>query len=681
MVRREIKSFDIESSLGTVTLDVPFSLAAAVTSGRLSESDFGESVLFSADIYTDSVALSLKNIYIKLGRFSAPCDLLINGNKVGEVDGERDSYLFNVADALVEGNNKLALRFDGGIDRELLGIFAPIEIIRFNNAIIDKISVSQKHEGGSVNVGIRVDLIGNTENVRAVATLTSSVGQMYYAGLTRGKGSITIPDPLYWWPHGHGVQNLYKLTVNLYGETDIEDTKETRIGLRTVETAKATGGAALRVNGMTLLPMGAVYRAEKDLSAPTLERRMEAFITYASMANYNTLVIPKDSPRPVEKFYSLCDIHGIMVIEETDAIGEGFTDAIERRSLHPSLCLLDVADCENIEERAAALNSAVPELGFSIAEEFAAYPAHPSLPHIKTIDSALRGIAKNPVSPEMEAISDAETTSKILLGIIERFPYPATLEKLAYLSEVAAANKIAAAMKEMRLANGEAERAVFDGLGDLDIVASSSAIDGAARRKALQFYSHKFFAPVVLYADNDGGKILFSASSQRKLDFAGTIEYRIVDSKNVTVYKNSEPLEFDGMSSKKLFTRDLSEYVSGHEHEYFLEYALREGPSIICSDVLLFVPEKHFAFEDPEISCEISGSERKFSITITAKKFAKDVDFDFEGVDAVFSENYLNLTTTSPTKITVNITSGIETALHLKEILKIRSIYDTIGFQ
>ena len=681
MVRREIKSFDIETGLGVITLDAPFSLASAISSGRLSESDLGERISFSADVYTDSVALSMKNIYIKLGRFSAPCEVLINGNKVGEIDGERDSYLFNVAEALTEGSNKLTLCFNGGVDRELLGIFAPVEIIRFNNAIMDKIYVSQKHEDGAVTVGIRLDLIGNTENVRAVATLTSSVGQMYYAGLTRGKGSVTITDPLYWWPHGHGVQNLYKLTVNLYGETDIEDTKETRIGLCTVETAKAAGGAALTVNGITLLPMGAVYRAERDLSSPTIDRKNEAFITYAAMANYNTIVIPKGSPRPTERFYELCDVHGIMVIEEISSASEGFIEAVKSRSHHPSLCLLDVADCENIEECASALSSAVPELGFSIVESFTKYPAHPSFPHIKTLESVLRGAEKNPVSPAMEEISDAETTGKIILGIIERFPYPSTLEKLSYVSEVAAANKIAAAMKKMRLANGEAERAVFDGLGDVDIVASSAAIDGAARRKALQFYSHKFFAPIALYADNDGGRILFSVSSQRRLDLEGTLEYRIVDSKNVTVYKSSEPVEIDGMTSKKLFTRDLSEYIAGHEHEYFLEYSLREGASVISSDVLLFVPEKHFAFEDPEIYCEISGSERRFSMTITARKFAKDVEFDFEGVDAVFSENYLNLTSSSPTKITVNVTSGIETALHLREILKIRSINDVIKFQ
>lgn len=679
MVRREIRAFTAETSLGAVTLDAPFSIASAIASGKLSEAEKEGVIAFSADVYADSVALSIKNIYVKLGRFSAPCDVFINETKIGHVDGERLSYLFSASSALVEGNNKLTLEFNDG-DRETIGVFAPIEIVRFNNAIIDKISVSQKHDGGAVTVGIRLDMIGNTENVRAVATLTSSAGQMYYAGLTKGRGSITIPDPLYWWPHGHGVQNLYKLTVNLYGETDIEDTVETRIGLRTAETSRSVDGSSITVNGVTVLPMGAIFRAQKDLSSPTLERLTEAFITYAAMANYNTLVIPKDSPRPTERFYDLCDIHGIMVIEEVDGLSDGYVDTLERVTLHPSLVLLDVADCESIEAVAEKLNLAVPELGFSIVDSFASYPSHPSLPHIKALESAVSPAERNPTSLEMEKLSDKETTGRILLGILEKYPYPSSLEDLSYLSQLAAANAISKSIKELRLAEGASGRAVFDGLGDLSTAASSAAIDSTAHRKALQLYSHKFFAPIALYADNDEGKILFSISSQRKLDFSGTIEYRIADAKNVTVYKNSEPIEFDGMTAKKLFTRDLSEYIKGHEREYYLEYSLREGSSTVFTDVLLFVPEKHFAFEDPHIECEIAGSDKRFSMTVTAKSFAKDVVLDFDGAEAVFSDNYLNVTSSSPIKITLNVTSGIEASLHLKNALKVRSVYDSKKF-
>lgn len=678
MVRLEVKSFMLELNSGSVMLSPPFSLASAVDSGVVSLGELGETVTFTAEVETDAIALSMKNIYLKLGRLSAPCDVLVNGTVVGRADGEHLSYVFNASEALKEGENKLSLVFDSKCDPRDVGVFSPVEIVRFNNAIIDKVTLNQKHDGGAVTVGIRVDLLGNTENVRAVATLTSPVGQMYYAGLTRGKGSITIPDPLYWWPHGHGVQNLYKVTVNLYGEVDIEDTAEMRIGLRTVETLRSLDGSALSVNGASILPMGAVYRPERDLSLYENAKRIDAFITYAAMANYNTVVIPVGSTRPIDKFYELCDLHGIMVIEEISEVSPGYLDTLERISHHPSLALVDIRDGSKVLEITDAINLASPELGFSIAKDFAKYSAHPSLPCTKTLNSAISRKGRNPTSREMEKISDTQTTSKMLAGIVEKYPYPAGLEDLSYVSQLAQASKISGFIKTMRLSEGAAGRAVFDGLGDSKIVASPSAIDSAARRKALGFYAHKFFSPIALYADNDNGKILFSVSSQRKLDFSGTLEYRIADAKNVTIYRNTEELEFEGMSTKKLFTRDLSEYIKGHEQEYYLEYILRESTSVIYSDVLLFVPEKHFAFEDPDISFDITGSDKRFSITLTAKAFAKDVELCFDGVDGVLSDNYVCLTQNSPIKLTLNVWSGIETARNLKNALEIRSIYDLI---
>ena len=677
MVRRDIRIFSVDGIEKQVSLEAPFSLASAIAKGVISADGLGESVTFYADVQADAVALSIRNIFLKLGRFSAPCDVLINDKEIGHVDGERISYLLNAEGALNEGSNKLAFRFDTKNDPRDIGIFCAPQIVRFNNALIDKVTLYQKHNDGAVNVEIRVGMIGNTENVRAVATLTSPAGQMYYAGLTRGHGSINIPDPLYWCPHGHGIQNLYKVTVNLYGDVDIEDTAEMKIGLRTVEPAESVDSFALVVNGTEILPMGAVYRAERDLSVPENLKRIDAFITYAAMANCNTVVVPVDSPRPAERFYDLCDMHGIMVIEEIDKISEGYLDTLERSFHHPCVCLLDLLQQNSTDEIVQTLNLAAPELNFSITREFTVYPEHPSLPHTKTLEAAVPKDARIPTTPEMEMISDTETMGKILCGIIKRYPYPRNLESLSYLSQLASANIISETIKEIRLSKENQKRAVFDSLGDCETVASSSAIDSAARRKALGFYEHRLFAPISLYADNKNGVVTFSASSQRRLDFAGTLEYRIADSKNVTIYKNSEALEFDSMSAGELFARDFSDYIQGHENEYYLEYSLREGATTIYSDVLLFVPEKHFAFEDPKIDFNISGSDKRFSITLTAGAFAKDVELYFESVDAIFSENYLNLTQSTPLKITFNTLGGLETATQLKRELKIRSIFDT----
>jgi len=407
------------------------------------------------------------------------------------------------------------------------------------------------------------------------------------------------------------VQNLYKVIVNLYGDTDIEDTFETRIGLRTVETTKSVDGTLITVNGVSFLPFGAVFYADPKTKPSVADRRTEALITSASMANYNALIVPLDSYRPHKIFYDLCDVHGIMVIEELSNIEEGTMERLSRVSHHASLCLIDVIDNgDDLEALTEKLNLAAPQLAFSICDTAPRYDGHPSMPSMKTLAPALPAGEANPFSYTVESIGGADTMRTIILGIEEKYPYPFSIEDFTYLSMLSAANKIAKSTKEKRLAQGDLGRAVFNTLGDSELAISPSAIDFQARWKALHYRSARFFAPIVLYADASEGSVLFSVSSQRRIDFSGTVEYRIADSKNRTVYKDSEPLEFEGMTTKKLFTKDFSEHISGHEREYYLEYILRDGASVIYRDILLFVPEKYFKFEDPKISLDITGSDK-----------------------------------------------------------------------
>ena len=131
-------------------------------------------------------------------------------------------------------------------------------------------------------------------------------------------------------------------------------------------------------------------------------------------------------------------------------------------------------------------------------------------------------------------------------------------------------------------------------------------------------------------------------------------------------------------SSKKLFTKDLSEYVSGHEEEYYLEYYIREGLSISSRGTLLFTEPKNFRFADPKIDAKIVGRDKRYSITLSANAYAKDVEIDFGDADAVFYENYVDLTQNAPYKISFVLVNGEDSAEALAGSLKIRSLYDTI---
>ena len=676
MVKREIKKFKLDISDIIYECEAPATINSILRESGNDYRSLSGVISFDADMYVEQAAFVSKHTYIRVKSVKQPASLYLNGNLVGELCGDGMPKSFDISGRAALGANTVSIRFnlDECDRRGLVGVFEPIEVLRFSEAIIDRVHLLQTHEDGKVNVSLKLDLLGTTDNVRAVATLVSSAGQIYYAGLTRGKGSIHIPDPLYWWPRGFGVQNLYKLTVNLYGEVEVEDSFETKIGLSTITTSSAADGSTLLINGVRFLPMGATYEADECPDVTSYLKKEEALVTSAAMSQYNALVLPLGAVRPSERFFELCDIHGIVVIEEIDSFDDDNIERISRISHHASYGIADIVACSDIERLADCLNNAAPNLEYSILDKAHEYIKAPSLPSEKTLRSVVPEGERNLFSESVEAIADEGAIADMLLSVSKNYPYPATLSDFAYASALASAKRVGERVKECRMSLGETGRAVFSKLGDGDVRISSSAIDSFARWKPLQYYSARYFAPVALYAEVTPSGILFSASNEQRNDFIGTIEYRIADSSNHTIYKNSEACEFSAMSARRLFTRDLSEYISGHEREYYLEYYLKEGSSVVSRNTLLFVPEKYFKFEKPNINWQVSGFDRKFSITLTSDKFIKGLEIDFDGADAVLSENYIDVTSDAPIKISFTVTGALESASRLNDAVKIRTV-------
>ncbi|MBQ8414424.1 MAG: hypothetical protein IJX58_08475 [Clostridia bacterium] len=674
MVRREIKNFELIYGGESYPCSVPFSVKSVLSAEGVDTEGLDGQISFESDIYVDDAALAMRNFYLRVRGLDRAAKIYIGDKLLGETDGVTPVYNFDASDLLSKGNNRLSIRLDSDTENLLYaGMSETVEILRFSSAIIDTASLSQQHEEGSVKLSINLGLIGDPTSVRAVATLTSPSGQLYYAGLTKGQGSITVANPLYWWPKGQGVQNLYRLTISLYGDRDIEDSVDIRLGLRTAE--KGDGGSLL-INGCRVLPMGAVYIPDGDPDLKITNEKEAAIVTAASMAGYNCLLIPLGAPHPTGKFYEMCDVHGIMVIEEHSTLDTSAVESIKHRSNHPSLCLIDLIGEGDRSDDTYRLSSVLPDMSIRELREQPTYVGMPSLPSMKTLRAAIPEEERGLFSYSIEAISDEGAIRVMLLSVAERYPYPADLSAFAYASALASAHKVGEVIKDARLSLGGSGRGIFYRIADREMTVSPSAIDCRGRWKPLQYYSARHFAPITVYADYKDGKLTFSASSQRKIDCIGTLEYRIANASNITVYKGTVDCEIGSMTSSVIHTDDIAKYVSGNERDYYIEYFIKEGSFTLGRGTMLFVPEKHFRFKKPKIKSVITGADRRFSITLSSDVFVKDMELDFDGVDVVFEDNYFDLTSDAPVKINFTVTGGIETSYHLKDLLQMRSVYD-----
>ncbi len=678
MIRREIKEFKLSTDgVADFPVGIPFTVySALVELGRVKRGvgdpyDFKiESAKVSSILFADGNFFNGKYSYLRISGVETECNVYLNQTLLATLDGKRRMYLVDTLGALKEGDNHIEIEFTKPSMNS--GILGSIEFLKFNGAVIDGVKVTRREDDGAVTLDVELDTVGDAENVRAVATLISGSGQIYYGGFNKGHASVTVRDPLYWWPGCLGVHNVYKLSVNLYGEVEVVDTAEYKIGLSKMYSE----GARLSVNGISFTPMGAVYTPEDNLLPYESRKRTAAFVTSAAMANFNTFVIKADTALPSDEFFDLCDVHGIAVICQVTKIDDAMIDAISRLYHHPSFAPIDVIGFSpnEFDILKKELDRRAPGVEISVFDKAPEYFGEASIPVDKTMSAVISKEDENIFSDAMEKHSGGSVKA-MAYSVSNNYLYAWTPSDFAYLTRLSQAENCKDVMLKNRCDMLQNSRAVFSSVSAKRLI-SDSSVDHNVSWKALHYHAKKFFSPAVIRAEVLGTSVSFSASNAGKVAVFGSLEYRIVDSNNVVIYKNSRDIDIAEHSSHSLFSCDFSEHILSHERDRYLEFIFSEGSHVLSRGVELFVPEKRFEYKEPNIKAVIEGKDRRFSITLTAEKYAGAVELSFEGVDAVFSDNYFDITTPMPIKITFTVNSPIETTESLTKQLKIRSLYD-----
>ena len=117
---------------------------------------------------------------------------------------------------------------DAGIWREVRA--------EFYNTRLEDIRIRQEHRDGEAEL----EITAVTGAARTEAVLLDPDGAP--AGKAEAPGGetmrITVANPRLWWPNGLGDQPLYTLKIRAVDEDGTEDSREMRLGLRTMTVAR-----------------------------------------------------------------------------------------------------------------------------------------------------------------------------------------------------------------------------------------------------------------------------------------------------------------------------------------------------------------------------------------------------------------------------------------------------------
>lgn len=364
-----------DNSESAIPLNVPGDIhSALLAAGRIPDPYFGRNELDVQWVgQTDWLAertfvasdalLAKRSVCLRLEHVDTFCEIRINGTKVGETGNRFRRYDFEVKPFLRRGQNTITALFrsaekiteergaalpfpipmvdngrvphinlirkpachggwDWGIALMMTGFAGKTELIGTDNARIDYVTSEQKHRSGACDVTVTVDVIAH-QNYPAMLTVTlgtvrANVPVRLTKGANRVSASLTIEDPVLWWPHGAGEQHLYDMTVTIG-----EDTLSRKLGLRTIEvinkpdagdTSSRPGmSMTFRVNGVDLFCKGANWIPCDAMTERQTPARYRDLLESARDANMNMIRVWGGGQFEDDIFYQLCDELGLLV--------------------------------------------------------------------------------------------------------------------------------------------------------------------------------------------------------------------------------------------------------------------------------------------------------------------------------------------------------------------------------
>ncbi|MCX5312684.1 glycoside hydrolase family 2 protein [Streptomyces sp. NBC_00154] len=325
--------------------------------------------------------------------------VLLNGTEVGRTANQHRSYRFAVRPLLVEGTNTIDVRFtapytyaeelrerlgdrpgaytepypfirkmacnfgwDWGPTLVTSGIWRPVALQSWTGPRIASVKLlADLADDGAprLSVTLDVDRGGDPGTLQAVAEAAGERAELTVpAGQDSATTTLLVPHAEPWWPHSHGEQPLYEVTVRLGGHT-----WHGRTGFRSVSLEREA--FRIGVNGEPVFVRGVNWIPDDCFPARLTRRRISDRLDQALAAGVNLIRVWGGGLYESDDFYELADEKGLLVWQDFpfacaaypeeqplyDEVAAEARENVVRLAPHPSLVLW-CGNNENLEGHA-----------------------------------------------------------------------------------------------------------------------------------------------------------------------------------------------------------------------------------------------------------------------------------------------------------------------------------------
>ncbi len=301
-----------------------------------------------------------------------------------------------------------------------------------------------------------------------------------------------------------------------------------------------------------------------------------------------------------------------------------------------------------------------------------------ALPPLPTIQTYAEEADWNMTSYIMEQHQKNASGNSLMVGqMLDTFRLPKDFSSLVYLSMALQAEGIRYGVEHWRRHPDRVAGILYWQLNDCWPVASWSSLDYFGRWKALHYAARRFFAPVMLSIEDKGPQQGVYVSNDRLASWEGTVSWSLESLDGEALSSGRIPIQVAPQASTQVCKLDFSDRITEDNLRKLVFVAeLWLGDQFISRQTAYFAPIKHLSLSDPEVSVSMQSQDGELIIELASRSLALLVEVSLAGADAVFSDNYFNLPSGRPTRISCLMPAGWTLSKAKREI-RVRSIYDS----
>ena len=264
----------------------------------------------------------------------------------------------------------------------------------------------------------------------------------------------------------------------------------------------------------------------------------------------------------------------------------------------------------------------------------------------------------------------------IELYMLRHYRKPKDFQSFLYVGQVLQAEGMKQGMEGHRIAMPYNMGSLYWQINDCWPVASWSSTDYYARWKAMQYFSKKAFAEVLVAPRVEGDSVMIYCVSDRLRSFKGNMKIMLLDLKGTVLSYDTLELDVKENTSEQVFSQSKEALLKGKAAgEVMMRVILEEDGEPIASNQLYFTPVKEIVLPSPTIKSKVERTAQDYAITLETDVLAKNVWLSYEGhQDGFFSDNYFDLFPGE--EVTVRLTHADEVG-DLEGKLVIRTLADT----